>query len=410
MGRQQINLLAVAIDTQQLGQFYRDKLLHEVVPFWFPRAVDEQHGGLYHCFDADGSLVDSDKSVWAQGRMAWMLLTCYLSVEQRPEWLQYAQNALDFLETRCTDPSDGRLYFHVAADGKPLRKRRYAYSECFAAIAWAAHYGATGDPHSAERARYWFGVFADIFFTPGKMLPKTTGLRPTENLGCRMIMLVTCQELRKYLGEEQGVYTAWIDRCIADLRRLFLHEDICAVLENVAPDGSIIDHFDERTQNPGHAIEGGWFLLEEARLRGGDKDLIATACKMIDWSLERGWDSKFGGLLYYTDVFGKPVQEYWHNMKFWWPHDEALIGTCLAYVLTGDEKYAQWHQRVHDWAFSHLQDPEHGEWFGYCERDGSPANGLKGSLWKSFFHHPRALWNCAHYFGAIPAAAPIHPN
>ena len=178
MGRQQINLLAVAIDTQQLGQFYRDKLLHEVIPFWFPRAVDEQHGGLYHCFDADGSLVDSDKSVWAQGRMAWMLLTCYLSVEQRPEWLQYAQNALDFLETRCTDPSDGRLYFHVAADGKPLRKRRYAYSECFAAIAWAAHYGATGDPHSAERARYWFGVFADIFFTPARCFQKQPGCAP----------------------------------------------------------------------------------------------------------------------------------------------------------------------------------------------------------------------------------------
>ena len=391
------------MDTKALGQFYRDKLLNEVEPFWFPRAVDTVNGGLYHCFDADGTLVDTDKNVWAQGRMAWMLLTCYNSIEKRPQWLQYAESALNFLETKCVDLSDGRMYFHVTADGTPIRKRRYAYSECFAAIAHAAHYGATGDARSAERARHWFDIFADIFFTPGKMLPKTTGLRPTENLGCRMIMLVTCQEMRKYLGDPDGFYTRWIDRCIGDLRRLFMKEDIKAVMENVAPDGSIIDHFDERTQNPGHAIEGGWFILEEARLRGNDPELIDTGCKMIDWSLARGWDPKFGGLLYYTDVFGGPVQEYWHNMKFWWPHDEALIGTCLAYVMTGDEKYAEWHQRVHDWAFEHLQDHEHGEWFGYCERDGSPANGLKGSMWKSFFHHPRALWNCAHYFGAIAA-------
>ncbi len=391
------------MDTKALGQFYRDKLLNEVEPFWFPRAVDTVNGGLYHCFDADGTLVDTDKNVWAQGRMAWMLLTCYNSIEKRPQWLQYAESALNFLETKCVDLSDGRMYFHVTADGTPIRKRRYAYSECFAAIAHAAHYGATGDARSAERARHWFDIFADIFFTPGKMLPKTTGLRPTENLGCRMIMLVTCQEMRKYLGDPDGFYTGWIDRCIGDLRRLFMKEDIKAVMENVAPDGSIIDHFDERTQNPGHAIEGGWFILEEARLRGNDPELIDTGCKMIDWSLARGWDPKFGGLLYYTDVFGGPVQEYWHNMKFWWPHDEALIGTCLAYVMTGDEKYAEWHQRVHDWAFEHLQDHEHGEWFGYCERDGSPANGLKGSMWKSFFHHPRALWNCAHYFGAIAA-------
>lgn len=398
------------MDTQALGQFYKDKLLNEIEPFWFPRALDTVNGGLYHCYDADGTLVDTDKNVWAQGRMAWMLLTCYNSIEQRPQWKEYAESALKFLEEHCVDHADGRMYFHVAADGTPIRKRRYAYSECFAAIAWAAHHGATGDAHSAERARHWFDIFADIFFTPGKMAPKTTGKRPGENLGCRMIMLVTAQEMRKYLGDADGFYTAWIDRCINDLRTLFLHEDIKAVLENVAPDGSIIDHFDERTQNPGHAIEGAWFILEEARYRGADthKDLIETACKMIDWSLERGWDKKFGGLLYYTDVFGGPVQEYWHNMKFWWPHDEALIGTCLAYVMTGDEKYAEWHQRIHDWSFEHLQDKEHGEWYGYCERDGSPANGLKGSMWKSFFHHPRALWNCAHYFGAIPEAKPLH--
>ena len=398
----------MAIDTHKLGLFYKEKLLNEVIPFWFPRAVDEKHGGLYHCFDADGTMVDSDKSVWAQGRMAWMLLTCYLSIEQNPDWLRWAESALSFIEDKCVTPEGDRMYFSVTEDGTPLRLRRYAYSECFAAIAWAAHFGATGDPRSAERARHWFGVYADIFFTPGKMLPKTTGKRPAENLGCRMIMMVTCQELRKYLGDEGGVYTAWLDRCFADIQRLFQHEEIRAVVENVALDGSVIDHFDERTQNPGHAIEGGWFLLEESRRRNGDPKMVEVACKMIDWALERGWDEKYGGLLYYTDVYHKPVQEYWHNMKFWWPHDEALIGTCLAYVTTGEQKYAEWHQRIHDWAFSHLQDDEHGEWFGYCERDGSPANGLKGSLWKSFFHHPRALWHCAHYFGAVPAVAPIH--
>lgn len=387
------------MDLQELGAFYKDKLLNEVVPFWFPRAYDAEHGGLYHCFDADGSLVDSDKSVWAQGRMAWMLLTLYNTVEQKPEWLTYAESALKFLTEKCVDSSDGRMYFHVEADGTPIRKRRYAFSECFAAIAFAAHSKATGLSDSAVQAKHWFDVFADVFFTPGRMTPKFTGNRPAEGLGPRMIMLVTAQEMRKYLGDADGFYTAWIDRCIDDLKRLFLKSDIEAVMETVAPNGDIIDHFDERTQNPGHAIEGGWFILEEARYRGNDTELIEIGCKMIDWSLARGWDPKFGGLLYYTDVYRLPVQEYWHNMKFWWPHDEALIGTCLAYILTGNEKYAEWHQKVKDWAFSHLQDPVNGEWFGYCERDGSPANTLKGSLWKSFFHHPRALWTCAHYCG-----------
>lgn len=391
------------MDTNELAAFYKDKLLNEIVPFWFPRLVDKVHGGIYHCVDADGTIVDTDKNVWAQGRMAWMLLTCYNSIEKRPEWLEIAEQTLKFVEDKCVDPTDGRLFFHVTEDGTPIRKRRYAYSECFTAIAYAAHAGATGSQRSAERARHYFDIYADIFFTPGKMQPKFTGKRPSENLGCRMIMMVTCQEMRKYLGDPDGFYTDWISRCVKDIQTLFVHDDIRKVVENVAPDGSIIDHFDERTQNPGHAIEGAWFMLEEVKYRGGDPGgWVETACKMIDWSLEGGWDSKYGGLNYYTDVFGKPVQEYWHNMKFWWPHDEALIGTALAYVTTKNQKYLDWHNKIRDWAFTHFQDPVNGEWYGYLDVDGSPANGLKGTMWKSFFHHPRALWNCAHYFGAIP--------
>ena len=393
--------MAATLDMPSLGKFYRRQLLEDVLPFWFPRAYDEKNGGLYHCFDADGTLVDSDKSVWAQGRMAWMLLTMYNSIEKNPDWLKWAESALEFLKTKCVDPADGRMFFHVAADGTPIRKRRYAYSESFAAIAFAAHARATGSRDSAREARPWFDIFTDNCFTPGKMVPKFTGERPTTGLGTRMITLNTAQEMRKYLGDDDGFYTGWTDRCINDLRTLFMKPDIQAVMEVVGTDGSIIDHFDERTLNPGHTTEGGWFVLEEARHRGNDPELIKVGCDMIDWAFARGWDKENGGMLYYTDVYNKPVQEYWHNMKFWWPHDEALIAMTLAYKLTGEERYAIRHDMVRNWAFSHFQDVQHGDWFGYLNKDGSRANTLKGSLWKSFFHHPRAMWCCAHYCGAI---------
>ena len=99
-------------------------------------------------------------------------------------------------------------------------------------------------------------------------------------------------------------------------------------------------------------------------------------------------------MAFFRDVQGKPVAEYWHDMKFWWPHNEAIIATLLAWHITGDAKYAQWHQQVHDWSFAHFPDPQHGEWFGYLHRNGTPSSTLKGNLWKSFFHHPRALWMC----------------
>ncbi len=140
-------------------------------------------------------------------------------------------------------------------------------------------------------------------------------------------------------------------------------------METVGLDGEIIDHFDGRTLNPGHAIEAAWFILAEARHRDDD-ELTRLGTTMLDWMWRRGWDEEYGGILYFRDLQGLPVQEYWHDMKFWWPQNEAIIATLLAYRVTGEPRYAEWHRQVHDWAYRHFPDPEHGEWFGYLHRDG----------------------------------------
>lgn len=375
-----------------LAEFYHDQLFKDCFPFWFPRSIDTEHGGFLHCFDGDGTLVDTDKSVWVQGRMSWMLLTLYLEEERNPEWLAWAESGLRFIEEKCIDPADGRMFFHVARDGTPIRKRRYAYSESFAAIAHAAHFAATGNAESARKARHWFDHFVDWNFTPGRIPPKFTGARPLEAIGPRMIGLVTAQELTKHLGENPEI-NAWIDRFLTDIETLFLKPELRVVMEAVTPEGEISDHFDGRMLNPGHAIEAAWFVLEQAQ-RYHDLKWIQIGCDMIDWMWERGWDQEHGGLFYFRDVHGRPVQEYWHDMKFWWPHDEALIATLMAYKLTGEPRFLERHELCREWAFKHFGGSEHGEWYGYLNRAGTPTGTLKGSLWKSFFHHPRALWRC----------------
>lgn len=384
-------LLTTPAGRRTLQSCYRSGLFDDTIPFWFPRSIDREHGGFLHCLDRDGTLVDTDKSVWAQGRMAWMLLTLYNTVDRRPEWLDWARNGLAFIDRHCFD-ADGRMFFHVTRDGRPIRKRRYAYSESFAAIAYAACARATGDERAARRARELFEFCTSWNFTPGLMPSKFTDERPMISMTPRMITIVTAQELRANLGESPQL-TRWIDRCIGEIRDLFVKPGLSAVMEAVAPNGEILDHFDGRALNPGHAIEGAWFILAEGRHRG-DAGLIDLGCQMLDGMWQRGWDRDFGGLFYFCDVYDKPVQEYWHDMKFWWPHDEAIIATLMAYKLTGNKRYARYHQLVHDWAYRHFADPEFGEWYGYLHRDGRPSITLKGNLWKSFFHHPRMLWMC----------------
>jgi N-acylglucosamine 2-epimerase len=376
-----------------LRAVYRDGLLNNTVPFWFPRSVDKEYGGFFTSFSQDGTLLDSDKAVWFQGRFTWMLATLYNTVEKRPEWLAYAKNGIDFLDKYCFD-TDGRMFFTVTREGRPLRKRqRYIFSEAFAVIAYAAYGMAAGEKRYRQKAIDLFTQVLHTLQKPGILTPKTDPeTRPMKGLAIPMILIVTAQELRKATNDP--LCNEVIDCCIAEVERDFLKPEFKCVLETVGPHGEFYDTFDGRMINPGHSIELGWFILEEARLRGNDERLRTLALKIIDWSFDWGWDKQYGGLLYMRDARNLPCTEYYHDMKFWWPHNEAIIATLLAYRMTGDEKYAAWHQQVHEWTYARFSDSEHGEWFGYLHRDGTPSTLLKGNLWKGFFHLPRMQWYC----------------
>ncbi|MGA1523268.1 MAG: AGE family epimerase/isomerase [Planctomycetota bacterium] len=372
---------------------YRSGLLDDVVPFWLRHAVDREHGGFLFCRDRDGSLLDTDKSIWAQGRCAWLLGTLYADVEARPEWLEGCRHGVDFLRRHGFD-ADGRMYFQVTRDGRPLRKRRYVFSECFTVIALAALARATGDHTARDEAVALFDRVTRLLTTPGALPPKVDPVtRPQKGLAVPMILIVTAQELRK-AAPDHTACTAWIDRSIAEIERDFLKPEFEAVLESVGPNGEFLDHFDGRLLNPGHAIEAAWFILDEARHRGGDARLVTLGTRILDWMWRWGWDEEHGGILYFRDCRAGPPAEYWHDMKFWWPQNEATIATLMAYAATGDETYAVWHQAVDTWMHDRFPDPEHGEWFGYLHRDGRLSSTVKGNHWKSCFHVPRMQLRC----------------
>lgn len=378
-------------DLKELFEFYKTQLLTDTVPFWFPRSFDEIHGGFLLMRDQDGSLIDDDKAVWIQGRATWLLSTLYNTIEPKEEWLKGAKLGYDFLNKHCFD-DDGQMFFHVTRDGKPIRKRRYFFSETFYVIAAAAYAKASGDLEAAEKARFVFGKCLDYANATIKLQPKFTKTRPSKGIGVPMIMINTAQQLRETIGDARC--DGYINQWIQEIKQDFVKDNIRCVMEQVDLEGNIIDHIDGRTLNPGHAIEGAWFILHEAVYRNNDAELIALGCRMIDYMWERGWDKQHGGILYFRDVYDKPVQEYWQDMKFWWPHNEVIIATLLAYLITGNEKYANMHQMVHDYSYKHFHDAKYGEWFGYLHRDGTIAQTAKGNLFKGPFHLPRQEWYC----------------
>lgn len=377
---------------------YQDKfavlLTEDVAPFWLKHGWDRKEGGYFTALDRDGALLDTDKSVWFQGRMSWMFSQMAVRYGGE-EYLAAARSGLNFLEAHGFDKEgDGRMYFRLTREGRPVIKRlRYFFSETFTLMAYASYARASGESVWIEKARDLLDKINRLRSENSPLISKFNGeTRPSRGFAVPMIMINTLSQLREADRENGDRYNRLIDEEIGRIYP-FLNEEHRCVLEQTGPGGEFQDHYEGRTLNPGHAIEGAWFVLAEARRRGSE-EFRDLGLKMLDWMWDWGWDDEYGGIIYFRDALGKPCGEYWHDMKFWWPQNEAIIANLAAYEITGEEKYAHRFVLAESWAHEHFHDPEQGEWFGYLHRDGSLSSRAKGTLYKGGFHVPRMYMTC----------------
>lgn len=367
---------------------YKDDLVNNIMPFWIKNGLDRVNGGVYTCLNRDGSIIDTTKSVWFQGRFGFIAAYAYNNIDKKAEWLEASKSCVEFLEKHCFD-TDRHMFFEVMADGTPLRKRRYVFSEGFAAIAMAEYSLASGDKKYAERSLQIFNDTLKFLNTPGFLEPKYLPTLEARGHSITMIMINTAARIR--LAIQDPALDKQISDSIDTLEKYFVKPEYKALLEMVGPNGELIDTCNGRTINPGHCIETAWFILEEAEHRGGDKRLTDLALKILDWSWDWGWDKEYGGIINFRDCKNLPPQDYSQDMKFWWPQTEAIVATLYAYKVSKNKKYLDMHKQISEWTYKHFPDKEFGEWYGYLHRDGTVAQPAKGNIFKGPFHIPRMM-------------------
>jgi len=380
-------------------ELFEKELFENVIPFWINNAIDEVNGGIYNSLDRKGEIYSTDKSVWMQGRAAYMFSYIYNTLKQDPQYLTIAKSCLDFLDAHCID-EDKRMYFSVTKAGLPLRKRRYWFSESFYIIACAEYFKATGEKKYLETAKWYYDFIWSINENaendPYKITPKVYAeTRNTRSLACPMILLNVTHIMREVDKTGRAKYDANAKQLLEEIEKYFYKPDLHIMLESVGQNGEIITESAPcRVVNPGHDIECSWFILDEANYFGEPK-WKELAKNIFDDAIVNGWDTEYEGIKYFVDYLGKPVEAYEHDMKLWWPHNEAVIASLKLYKEYGDEKYLAWFEKVTDYAFKHFSDPAYGEWFGYLRRDGKPTEPpCKGHMYKGPFHVLRMLAKC----------------
>lgn len=382
---------------EKYRQLIRSHLLEDVMQFWQNSdLIDKVNGGYYTSVDRFGKLYNTDKSVWFQGRCLWTYSALINKYGYNPIWVENAKTGKAFLEKYCTD-TDERMFFTVTKDGKPLRKRRYFFSESFYCIAMAEYGNAMNDIESLNKAEKCFEMMNMIYKNPDsdpyKITPKSYPTRKERSAAYAMVMLSTSQILRRCISQKAEHYSKIVKSICNDIIKYHYKEDMKCVLETVFDDGSFIDNPTGRTVNPGHSCENVWFLMNEA-IYSDDSDLMQKALNILDWSLELGWDDKFGGIYYFRDIYNMPSDQLEWDMKLWWVHNEAMIACLTAYGITKQQKYFDMFERILQYCLQNFHDKQYGEWYGYLHRDNTVSHTQKGTLWKGPFHLPRSLMIC----------------
>lgn len=380
------------MDLQKIKEQYKTELLENVLPFWLQHSVDKEYGGYFTCLDRDGTVYDTDKFIWLQGREVWMFAMMYNNVEKRKEWLDCAIQGGEFLKKYG---HDGNLnwYFSLDRQGNPLIDPYNIFSYTFATMAFGQLNKATGNEEYAEIARKTFDIIVSKIDNPkGKWNKVHPGTRELKNFALPMILCNLAMEIEHLLPAHY--LNKLMETCIHEVMDVFYRPELGGIIiENVTTDGQLSDTFEGRVVNPGHSIEAMWFIMDLG-VRLKRPDLIEKAVKITLKMVEYGWDKEYGGIFYFMDRLGRPPQQLEWDQKLWWVHIESLISLLKGYKLTGSEECLEWFEKLHDYTWSHFKDKEYPEWFGYLNRRGEVLLTLKGGKWKGCFHVPRGLYQC----------------
>lgn len=379
------------VDFKQISSRYKRELLENCLPFWLEHSQDKEYGGYFSCLNRDGSVYDTDKFIWLQGREVWMFAMLYNNVEKNRQWLDCAIQGAEFLKNYGHD-ENWDFYFSLDRKGNPLVQPYNIFSNTFACMAFAQLAKATGNGEYAQIARRIFGRILERRSNPkGQWCKAYPGTRPMKDFALPMIICNMALEIEDIL-EDKSVLEQTIDTCLHEVFDVFYQPELGCMLENVSSvDGAPVDCFEGREINPGHDLEALWFMMNLG-VRRGDKALIEKCVEISLRVIERGWDKEFGGIYYFLDAKGVPQQKLEWDQKLWWVHIESAIAMLKGYQLTGNEKCLEWFLKLDAYLWDNFKDNEYPEWFGYLNRRGEVLLPLKGGKWKGCFHVPRGLY------------------
>ena len=404
----------------------QDVLEQNILQFWGTRMIDRENGGFYGRIDGHGELhAEAEKGAILNARILWTFSAAY-RVLRKPEYLDLATRAKDYILQYFIDPEYGGVYWSVDYKGQPLDTKKQFYAIGFTLYGLSEYVRATGDREVLDYAlqlydcieehaldplyngyieactREW-GEIADMRLSDfDANFPKSQNthlhiIEPYTNL-FRCLLELHAAESCDYVPVLGSVLPVGITIPMETLTRVeaSLRNLIRIFTDHILnPETHHLDLFFEsdwtrgagHLESYGHDIECSW-LMHEAALVLGDREVLARVepiVRMVAKASEKGLRPD-GSMIHEANLSTGHVDDDLH----WWVQAENVVGWYNIYQHFGDEEALGRAQKCWDYIKQNLIDWEGGEWYWSRRPDGTlNLDDDKAGFWKCPYHNGR---------------------
>ncbi len=422
----------VSVNADSLATVLEESLKKHIFGAWFPLVIDSADGGYFSNLTSDMKVAENQpKMIVSQGRHVWTASQAAAFLND-PAYEGYAGHGVKFLIEHMWDKEYGGFYNlrtkSGGSPGGPSADDKRAYGNAFAIYGLSSYYNLTGDTIALNYARKAFrwldehsrdkenGGYIDRMNRMGTWLSRT-GAGMGQNRRTSRVAWKDFNSSIHLLEAFTELYIAWPDELVRERLNemmhlvrdtfttpkgyltLFFTEDWTPVSNRdsgnlVIRQRSGMDHI-----SFGHDIETAFLLLEASHALGIENDTttLRIAKKLVDHTLENGFDKKSGGLFdagYYFP--GNDTVTILNESADWWVQSEAMNSLLLMSAVFPDEpRYMKAFLEIWKHIDAYLIDKEHGEWYiKGLYYNPEAKNAPKGSIWKTGYHNSRAMMNC----------------
>jgi mannobiose 2-epimerase len=141
-------------------------------------------------------------------------------------------------------------------------------------------------------------------------------------------------------------------------------------------------------------------MLEASEIAGIENDTITLrkAKRMVDHSIENGWDKELGGFYEAGYYFkGQDTVTIIKDTKNWWAQAEGLNSLLMMSQLFPNDPHNYHSLFLKEWEYidKYLIDHEYGDWYPVgIDKEPDAKFAVKAQIWKGNYHTSRALMNC----------------